>query len=163
MKWKKYAAVAMATMMIAGNAMGVTAHANARDTDFKIAISTSGKAQNTASRRQKEDSSYTYVNYSTKINGSSAYGPAKFRAYVYGSNGSEGTLVDCSSYTSSGAARKPAIVTLGTRGFITQLVREKYGADAYAQLYGSYYAGTGSANGCWSPDSVPDSSAIYYN
>ena len=121
MKWKKYAAAALATMMIAGNAMAVTASASARDSDFAINISTSGKSQNLASRRQKEDSSYTYVNYSTKLNGSSAYAPAKFRAYVYGSNGSKGTLVDCSSYTSSGAARKPAIVTLGTRGFITQL------------------------------------------
>lgn len=168
MKLKRIAAIALATMTMAVGVMSISASAaNTTDENFSISItSTSTKRSNSASRRLKTNSTSTFVNYKTLKDGStSASGPYKFVAYVYGSDTSSSALVDLSSYDSSGNARKKAVVTKGTKGFIKQLVNETFGSNAYAQLYGSQYSGstTGTAKGCWSPDSVADSSAVNYN
>jgi len=59
--------------------------------------------------------------------------------------------------------RRDAIVTRGTKGYIRQDVREKYGTSAWASLRGKYSSGLGTAIGEWSPDSVPQSGCIEYN
>lgn len=165
-KMKKLAAVAAAAIM-AVSTMSVSASAaETSDSNFSISIfSVSALSSNTASRRQKTDSSSTYVNYITQVDGTTASGPYKFRAVIFGSNGVSGVLKDCSSYTSSGTERPAAIVTKGTKGYIKQLVFEEFKSNAYAQIYGAASSSqyTGTAKGKWSPDSVADPDAVNYN
>ena len=69
-----------------------------------------------------------------------------------------------SSYTPSGVLRKKAVITKGTKGYIIQYVYETFGYNAYAQIYGKQYSSyTGTAKGCWSPDSVYESGTTTYN
>ncbi|MDD5796500.1 MAG: hypothetical protein PUD24_06165 [Oscillospiraceae bacterium] len=145
--------------------------ANNTDTNFSISItSTSVTSSNSATaRRLKTDTSSSYINY-TKLadKTTSASGPYKFIAKIYGSATSSSAMVDCTSYVhnSSGTVigyRSDAVVTKGSVGLIRQDVYEMFGSGAYGQIWGRAYSSsyTGTAKGCWSVDSV--GSYSYYN
>jgi len=156
MKIKKVAVFAVAVMMTL-SVLSIPVSADNRDSSFSIAItSTSGVTKNSISVRKKDDTTSSYLKYNA--------GPYKFIAYVYGASGSNGTYTDCTSIINgTNKRRRDAIVTRGTKGYIRQDVREKYGTSAWASLRGKYSSGLGTARGEWSPDSVPQSGCIEYN
>lgn len=165
-KLKKIIAITTLAIVMATStsAMSITANAaNTSNKNFSIALSTNAKRSSSTVARLKQDSTSSYVNYKVKADGSTATGPAKFYAYIYGGTSSS-NLVDASSYTPSGVARKKAVVTKGTKGYIIQYVYEIFGYNAYTQIYGRQYSTyTGTAKGCWSPDSVSESGTTTYN
>jgi hypothetical protein len=160
-KIKRIAIAALAAVTMATSVISIPVSASTVDTDFEIVIPNSGSNYNQNSRRKKATSTSTYVNYSKTVgpnyNGK-ATGPNKIKMYVYGSNGSSGTLANYTCGTS-------VIVTKGTKGYIKQTVYETFGSNSYAQLKGAKASGytTGIARGCWSPDSASESGAINYN
>lgn len=144
---------------------------NHTDVNFSIPItSTATTIANNIARREKMDSSSSYVNYTNLANGTTAAsGPYKFVVKIYGSASSGSSMVDCTSYVhnSSGAVigeRTKAVVTKGTVGLVRQDVYEMFGSGAYGQIWGTAASKsyTGTAKGCWSVDSV-GSSYSYYN
>lgn len=133
--------------------------ANSTDSDFIIPINRSDFPINTSYMRKKTDSSSAYINYSTRTNGSPASGVNRFEAIIYGADdGRSNQFTDCTSVIwGTNIERPKAIVTKGTRGFVRQDVYERFGINAWAELTGikAYaYDTSGSAAGCWSPDSV---------
>lgn len=162
---KKIVAAIMAAATLATSAVcNISASAaNITDANFNITVQSGMKTSNSNSRRLKTNASSTYVNYAKRADHTtSSSGPYKFKCYVYGSDTSTSALVDLSSYDSHGNARPDAVVTRGSTGYIYQLINETFGANAYAQLYGSKYQNyTGTARGCWSSDSV--GSGYIYN
>lgn len=146
----------------------VSASANAvnnKDVNFSVqAISTTTRFANTESaQRLKTNTSGSYINYTTRVDGTAATGPYQFEAFIYGADSYSGSFVDCSSYTVSGAALPRAIVTRGSVGLVHQKVYEVFGVGSYGQIWGCKVAGYASATakGCWSVDSV--GSYAYYN
>lgn len=156
-KIKKIVVGIVASAMCAVGSVGAISvnAANASDANFSISISGTNPTPNTYAKRLKVDSSSSYVNYTTLADHTtSATGPYAFKCYIYGADNSTDPLVDMSSYTASGTARPEAVVRKGTKGYIYQRVNEFFGSGAYAQVYGSKYSTyTGTAKGCWSPDS----------
>lgn len=163
MKLKRIAIAALAAITIATSVMSMPVSASTVDSDFAIVIQTGKTNADTNGKRKKTTTTSTYVNYNKTVGPGSgaASGPAKFRVYVYGSSSATGAMKDCTCYNTSVAAYP--VITKGTKGYVKQLVCEQYGANAYALLYGSKYSGTGTARGCWSPDSASESGATYYN
>ena len=158
---KKIVAAIMAAATLATSAVcNISASAaNITDANFNITVQSGMKTSNSNSRRLKTNASSTYVNYAKRdLCPTGRFG----RGYVYGSDTATSALVDLSSYDSHGNARPDAVVTRGSTGYIYQLINETFGANAYAQLYGSKYQNyTGTARGCWSSDSV--GSGYIYN
>lgn len=165
MKLKKFLLTCMA-LTTALIPLSISASAvNNTDVNFSIPIISNVVSPNTlTAARVKQDSSSSYIDYTKLSNDTTnASGPYQFKAFIFGSSRSNGTYVDCSSYTWNGLERTPAIVTRGTRGLIRQDVYEKFGYGAYGQIYGTKAPSstTGTAKGCWSVDSV--GSYQYYN
>lgn len=161
MKLKKILAIAIATMTITANLSLLPVSASTTNSNFAIVIQSGKVNKDTVGVRKKANTSSVYLNYKNQVNGSSSSGPTKFRAYVYGSATSNGTMSDCTCYNTS-IATYP-VVTRGTKGFVKQVVCERFGRGSYALLYGSSAGSTGIARGCWSPDSVSESGTVNYN
>lgn len=169
-KVKRMLAMCLASVMLV-SAMALPASAkNNTDTNFTVrATSTSTRYANSeTAQRQKQDSSSSYINYSTRVGGGAATGPYQFEAFIYGANTKTGAYVDCSSYTYDGHARSKCIVTRGSVGLVRQDVWEKFynndGIYPYGQIWGKMTSSgtSGYAKGCWSVDSL-GTSYPYYN
>ena len=88
MRIKKILLSALAATMLTG-ALALPASASNVDSDFMIHIPGSGVAFDVYSYRIKEDSSSSYVNYSS--------GPSSFIAIVYGGPYQSDVISDCTS------------------------------------------------------------------
>lgn len=153
----------MATLLLTGASCSL-AEASTSDINFSIPIMESGEIRFSTGMGLKEDDSSTYVNYTRSASGTTASGPYKIQALIYGRDYA-GDYVDCTSRTLHGSIRPAPIVTRGTKGYITQFIYERFG-ETYAKIAGSKAPGqfdTGTAFGCWSADSVYESGTIYYN
>lgn len=160
---KLFAGMIACTALISALVVPASA-ANNTDTNFTCTIASGIRYANTeTAQRLKQDSSSSYINYSTRVNGTAASGPYQFEAIIYGADSYYSTFVDCSSFTNSGKPRSKAIVTRGSKGLVRQDVYEKFGSGAYGQIWGTKAPSgtTGTAKGCWSVDSV--GSYPYYN
>lgn len=104
--------------------------------------------------------------YSIAVTSSNS-GLSSFVAVIWGGRpNSEAT--DCTSTEYySGAARKPAVVRVGQKGYVRQDVYERYGQNTsvhpVAQIFAKYNGATGTTKGVWRPDSVAESGCIYFN
>ncbi len=165
MKIKKLVALCMAaTIAVAAIPLSASAHSN--DKDYSIAVTSSnsghhnGQFQNSYQAWEKKDNSTSsYV----KANS----GLSSFVAVIWGGPPNSGAS-DCTSYEYySGAARKPAVVRVGQKGYVRQDVYERYGQNTsvhpVAQIFAKYNGATGTTKGVWSPDSVAESGCIYFN
>lgn len=141
------------------SALAMPASASNVDTDFMIHIPGSGVAFDVYSWRIKDNSSSSYVRYTS--------GPSSFIGIVYGGPYQSDVMSDCTSTEYySGAPRDPAVIRVGQKGYIRQDVYETYGdrpSGACAKLAGKYNGEGGTASGVWSPDSVYESGCIYFN
>ncbi len=164
MKIKKFAALFMvATIAVASIPLSASAHSN--DKKYSIAITSSnsghhgGQFQNNYQEWEKKDNSTSsYVKSNS--------GPSSFIAVIWGGPPNSESS-DCTSYEIySGAARRPAVVRVGQKGFVRQDVYERYGGGSVnpvAQIFAKYNGATGTANGVWSPDSVYETGCVYFN
>lgn len=161
MKCKKMLMATIAVVMLLTSVIPASANNNT-DVNFATVVENGWRHESSdAAQRLKTDDSASYVNYSTRVNGSGATGPHQFEAIIYGCRAYAGTYVDCTSYTWDGLPRTKAIVTKGSVGLVRQDIYEKFGSGAYGQIWGGYSGYTGTAKGCWSVDSV--GSYPYYN
>ena len=157
MRFKRLAVTVLAMAMLV-SAMAIPASASTGDSNYSIGISsTSGVYANSITVRKKDDTTSAYVNYNLG-------GPYKFVALFYGASSSDGFYTDCTTYIyGTNIMRRQAIVTSGTKGFVHQDVREKYGQYAWASIRGKYNSGLGTASGKWSPDSMDEYGCVDYN
>ena len=116
------------------SALAMPASASNVDTDFMIHIPGSGVAFDVYSWRIKDNSSSSYVRYTS--------GPSSFIGIVYGGPYQSDVMSDCTSTEYySGAPRDPAVIRVGQKGYIRQDVYETYGdrpSGACAKLAGKY-------------------------
>lgn len=138
--------------------------ANNTDSDFAVGVYAKGVGD-AQSERKKDDSTSTYLNYSTRVNGSAASGVYQWQALIYGANSPTSTqFTDCTSVIwGTSISRPKAIITKGTKGYIRQDVRERFGSYAHAKIVSRSTGYTGNAIGKWSPDSVWESGCKEYN
>ncbi len=162
MKIRRFILTSLAVLTFASSALSASAHSN--DTRYEINVSSSysgktfsGQFQNSYSLWEKKDNTTSsYVKAES--------GLSSFIAVIWGGWPNTDNLSDCTTYEIySGAARNPAVVRVGQKGFVRQDVYERFGERAAAQIFAKYNGNTGIAKGVWSPDSVPESGCVEFN
>lgn len=159
MKLKKTIALFMITIiMVLSLPFSVSAHSQDRAYELYLQSGDTVTGNRSGPRQKKDNSTSSYVK-------SEAGGMYKFICVIYGaSTRLTNTAVDCTTTEiHSGKDRTPAIVTRGTKGFVRQDVYERFGENAWAQIYAKPIGYYGDNYGVWSPDSVPESGCIEYN
>ena len=163
MKLNKMVLAGVATaLLVSAIALPVSAHSN--DTEYSIDITSSysgltfdGQFQNSYSQWEKKDN-----NTSSYVKAES--GLSSFIAVIWGGWANTDNLCDCTTYEIySGLPRTPAVVRVGQKGYVRQDVYERFGVRAAAQIFAKYNGVTGTAEGVWSPDSVPESNCVEFN
>lgn len=151
------------TLVVAALPLSASAHSN--DRAYKIAVTSSW---NTAYNGQFKNS---YSKWEKKDNSTSSYvkaesGLSTFIAVIWGGPVNSESF-DCTSYEFySGAARSPAVVRVGQKGFVHQDVYERFGGgpvNPEAQIFAKYNGVKGTTTGVWSPDSVYESGCVEFN
>ena len=167
MKLKRFLVLLLAVVLVVG-ATTIPASAHTYDRAVSITLYNGVDKPNSGyGTLKKDDTSASYINYDTDMNGNDALGPDSFEAIVYGSEYSTTGFTDCTRQTYNNIARTKAIIDKGSEGLIRNDVREIYGARAFGQIYGRPDVDCPVDNGTvvtgkWSVDSI-DYGYRYYN
>lgn len=159
---KKRILAILGAVIMATTVLSFTASAHSNDRNFSVSVSGTTTVSIDSTAQKKDDTTSSYIRYS----GSDVSGPYQWVATIWGASSAyASSWTDCTTNYIGGGGRRPtAYITLGTKGYVRQDVRETYGASAWARVGGRGCGYVGSTvRAVWSPDSVPESGCVDYN